>query len=175
VTDIANTAVARGKIYLAAQRGDPIPDGWALDASGVATNDAAAAIDGFVQPMAGHKGYAISLLMDVLSGVLTGSAFGGDVRGPYEPTGRSGCGHLVIAISIAAVAEPAEFDERLHRLVDEVHGVATASGSAGVVVPGELEDRAESQHRRAGLTLPARTVAELHQLADELDVPFSLS
>jgi LDH2 family malate/lactate/ureidoglycolate dehydrogenase len=175
VTDIANTAVARGKIYLAAQRGEPIPDSWALDANGVATTNAAAAIDGFVQPMGGHKGYAISLLMDVLSGVLTGSAFGRDVRGPYEPTGRSGCGHLVIAISIAAVAEPADFEERLRRLVDEVHEVPAAPGSAGVVVPGELEDCAESRQRRDGLVLPARTVAELRELAQELDVPFSLS
>jgi LDH2 family malate/lactate/ureidoglycolate dehydrogenase len=174
VTDIANTAVARGKIYLAAQRGEPIPDGWALDASGVATNDAAAAIDGFVQPMAGHKGYAISLMMDVLSGVLTGSAFGRDVRGPYQPTGRSGCGHLVIAISIAAVTEPAEFEARLRRLIDDIHAVPAAPGSPGVVVPGELEDRAEGQHRRDGLVLPARTVAELRNLAAELDVPFPL-
>jgi LDH2 family malate/lactate/ureidoglycolate dehydrogenase len=174
VTDIANTAVARGKIYLAAQRDEPIPDGWALDASGLPTNDAAAAIDGFVQPMAGHKGYAISLLMDVLSGVLTGSAFGREVRGPYEPTGRSGCGHLVIAISISTVAKPEEFEERLRRLVDEVHGVPAAPGAAGVVVPGELEDRAENQHRRDGLVLPARTLAELRALAEELNVPYVL-
>ncbi len=173
VTDIANTAVARGKIYLAAQRGESIPDGWALDASGLATNDAAAAIDGFVQPMAGHKGYAISLLMDVLSGVLTGSAFGRDVRGPYEPTGRSGCGHLVIAISISAVAEPAEFEERLQRLIDEVHAVPAAAGAGGVVVPGELEDRAEKQHRD-GLVLPPRTLSELRELAEDLNVPHTL-
>ena len=68
VMDIANTAVARGKVYLARQRGEPIPAGWAIDADGAPTTDPAAAIAGAILPMAGHKGYAISLMMDVLAG-----------------------------------------------------------------------------------------------------------
>ena len=82
--DIANTAVARGKIYLAAERGDDIPPGWAADESGAPTTDAAEAVHGLILPMAGHKGYVISFMMDVLAGVLTGSMFGGQVAGPYE-------------------------------------------------------------------------------------------
>lgn len=65
--DIANTAVARGKLYLAKQSGEAIPDGWAIDATGAATTDPAVGIAGTILPMAGHKGYAISTLMDVLS------------------------------------------------------------------------------------------------------------
>ena len=84
VLDIANTGVARGKIYLAKQKGQPIPEGWAIDAEGAPTTDAAAAIDGIILPMAGHKGYAIAVMMDMLSGVLTGSAFGTGVHGPYQ-------------------------------------------------------------------------------------------
>ena len=91
VMDIANTAVARGKVYLARQRGEAIPAGWAIDADGAPTTDPAAAIAGVILPMAGHKGYAISLMMDVLSGVLTGSAFGAAVSGPYQVERRSGC------------------------------------------------------------------------------------
>jgi LDH2 family malate/lactate/ureidoglycolate dehydrogenase len=84
VMDIANTAVARGKVYVARQRGEAIPAGWAIDADGAPTTDPAAAIAGAILPMAGHKGYAISLMMDVLAGVLTGSAFGAAVGGPYQ-------------------------------------------------------------------------------------------
>src|ERR1700736_2700279 len=84
VLDIANTSVARGKIYLARQNGVPIPPGWAINAQGEPTTDPAEALSGIIQPMAGHKGYAISVLMDVLSGVLTGSEFGPDVTGPYQ-------------------------------------------------------------------------------------------
>ena len=59
VLDIANTAVARGKIYLARQKGEPIPAGWALTAEGEPTTDATAAVAGLIAPMAGHKGYAM--------------------------------------------------------------------------------------------------------------------
>ena len=64
--DIANTAVARGKIYLAKNRGEPIPDSWALSADGAPTTDPAEGVLGVVLPMAGHKGYAITFMMDVL-------------------------------------------------------------------------------------------------------------
>src|SRR5512140_2507124 len=66
VLDIANTAVARGKVYLARQRGERIPDGWALDAEGRPTADPRAAIEGIILPMAGHKGSGIAVMMDVL-------------------------------------------------------------------------------------------------------------
>ena len=92
VLDIANTGVARGKVYAARERGERLPDGWAIDASGLPTNDPQAALDGLILPMSGHKGYAISFMMDVLSGVLTGSAFGADVVGPYGQTSAADAG-----------------------------------------------------------------------------------
>jgi LDH2 family malate/lactate/ureidoglycolate dehydrogenase len=70
VLDIANTGVARGKVYAARERGERLPDGWAIDASGLPTNDPQAALDGLILPMSGHKGYAISFMMDVLSAYL---------------------------------------------------------------------------------------------------------
>src|SRR3954454_8536859 len=88
--DIANTAVARGKIYLAKNRGEAIPGTWAMGPDGAPTTDPAEGLLGVILPMAGHKGYAISFLMDVLSGALTGSGVGREVHGPYEADRRSG-------------------------------------------------------------------------------------
>ena len=90
VLDIANTSVARGKIYLARQKGQLIPEEWAINAAGAPTRDPQEAIDGIILPMAQHKGYAIAVMMDMLSGVLTGSAFGRGVYGPYQTAHRSG-------------------------------------------------------------------------------------
>ena len=73
--DMANTGVARGKIYLARNKRQAIPEGWAIDKDGAPTTDPQAAIDGIILPMAGHKGYAIAMMVDVLSGVLTGSGY----------------------------------------------------------------------------------------------------
>jgi LDH2 family malate/lactate/ureidoglycolate dehydrogenase len=171
VMDIANTAVARGKIYLAKQRGDQIPPGWAIDAEGAPTTDPEAAIAGVVLPMAGHKGYAISLMMDVLSGVLTGSAFGTAVTGPYQFDRRSGCGHVFIAFDVAAFGDPDDFTRRMEQLVDQVKSVPLAQGFAEVFYPGELEARAERENVERGLSLPQQTLDDLRRLADSTGVP----
>jgi LDH2 family malate/lactate/ureidoglycolate dehydrogenase len=171
VMDIANTAVARGKVYLARQRGEPIPAGWAIDADGAPTTDPAAAIAGAILPMAGHKGYAISLMMDVLSGVLTGSAFGAAVSGPYQVERRSGCGHLFIALDVAAFGDPVGFARRMEQLVGEVKSVPLAQGFDEVFFPGELEARAAREHLEPGLSLPRQTLEDLRQLAASSGVP----
>jgi LDH2 family malate/lactate/ureidoglycolate dehydrogenase len=174
VLDIANTAVARGKVYLARQKGQAIPAGWALTADGEPTTDAAAAVAGLIAPMAGHKGYAIAVMMDMLSGVLTGSAFGTAVHGPYQSEQRSGCGHLVIALNIAAFIAPGEFDTRMEQLVDQLKSTPLAANSGEVLYPGELEDRYQRQQLREGLRLPVKTLAELRALGAELRVPDAL-
>ena len=165
VLDIANTGVARGKVYAALQRGAPIPEGWALDADGAPTTDPRAAIDGLILPMAGHKGYGISFMMDVLSGVLTGSSYATGVVGPYVPDRRSGCGHLVLALRVDAVIDPADFDRRMADLITTTKAVPLAQGATEIFYPGEIEDRAEQRSRRAGVVLPEKTVAELEELA----------
>jgi LDH2 family malate/lactate/ureidoglycolate dehydrogenase len=170
--DIANTAVARGKIHLAASRGEPIPEGWALTADGAPTNDAAEGVLGLVLPMAGHKGYAITFMIDVLSGALTGSGVATDVHGPYEPTARSRAGHLFLAIDPAALGDRAEYESRVQRLIDEVKAVPRAQGFDEVFYPGEVEDRGEAANLAAGGVLLADgTVAALRELAAETGVP----
>jgi LDH2 family malate/lactate/ureidoglycolate dehydrogenase len=170
VLDIANTAVARGKVYLARQRGEPIPAGWALTREGLPTTDAEAAIAGLIAPMAGHKGYAIAVMVDMLSGVLSGSAFGAAVHGPYEPAQPSGCGHLMLALNVAAFMPAAEFGLRMEQLIAELKSTPLAAGSDEIFYPGELEARAAERHARDGLQLPARTVTDLQMLARELGV-----
>jgi LDH2 family malate/lactate/ureidoglycolate dehydrogenase len=171
--DIANTAVARGKIYLAKNRGEPIPETWALRPDGAPTTDAAEGVLGVLLPMAGHKGYAITFLMDVLSGALTGSGVGTDVHGPYEAESRSGCGHLFLALDPAAFGDPAGYATRVERLLDQVKAVPLAQGFDEVFYPGEVEDRAEAATIAAGgITLAEQSLSDLHALAASSGVPF---
>jgi LDH2 family malate/lactate/ureidoglycolate dehydrogenase len=171
--DIANTAVARGKIYLAKNRGEPIPETWALTADGAPTTDPAEGVLGVILPMAGHKGYAISFLMDVLSGALTGSAVGTGVRGPYEADRPSGAGHLFLALDPDAFGDRAGYEARVRQLVDEVKTVPLAQGFDEVFYPGEVEDRAEAANLAAGgVLLAARSLTDLRDLAAEAEVPF---
>jgi len=170
ILDIANTAVARGKVYLARQRGERIPEGWALDADGRPTTDPRAAIEGLIQPMAGHKGYGIAVMMDVLSGVLTGSGFAAEVQGPYQARERSRCGHLAMALHIEAFQPLAEFGARMERYVAELKDVPLAPGAAEVFYPGEIESRNDARHRARGLDLPEATLADLAAVSRESGV-----
>ena len=171
VMDLANTAVARGKVYLADERGEQIPDGWAAAADGTPTTDPAAAIAGLILPMAGPKGYVISFMMDVLAGVLTGSAFGDQVAGPYEPDRRSGAGHLLLTIDVAALAEPAEFATRIEALVDQTRGGPLAAWADEILVPGELEDRTRARLSADGIPVAATTWQALEVLSTQTGVP----
>ncbi|HET7701109.1 MAG TPA: Ldh family oxidoreductase [Candidatus Limnocylindria bacterium] len=170
VMDLANTAVARGKLYLARQRGERIPEDWAMSADGRRTTDPSEGIDGMLLPMGGHKGYVIALMLDVLAGVLTGSGFGTDVVGPYRSDRRSGCGHLAIVLDTEAFLAPDELASRMDRLLDEVTSTPPAPGFDRVLYPGELEARAEATARREGIALPAATLADLAALAHDARV-----
>jgi LDH2 family malate/lactate/ureidoglycolate dehydrogenase len=174
VLDIANTVVARGKVYLARQKGQKIPLGWAIDGEGEPTTDPLAALSGIILPMAEHKGYAIAVMMDVLSGVLTGSAFGTGVRGPYQAEHKSGAGHLMIALDIAAFQPLAEFEARMEKLIAELKTAPLAKGSTEILYPGELEARNEGENRARGLSLPQDTLESLRKLAEETGLRASL-
>lgn len=171
VMDLANTAVARGKVYLAAERGEEIPPDWAATADGTPTTDPREAIEGLILPMAGPKGYVIAFMMDVLAGALTGSAFGDAVAGPYEPDRRSGAGHLLITIDVASLCEPTEFAARVEDLVDQTQGGPLAAWADEILVPGQLEDRSRERLAADGIPLAPATWASLAVLAEETGTP----
>ncbi len=167
LVDMANTGVARGKIYLARQRRESIPLGWAINAAGEPTTDPQEAIDGFILPMAEHKGYAIATMIDMLSGVLTGSGFLSAVHSPYKTAEKSDCGHFLIAVNIEAFQPLAEFNARMERFIGEIKAVPPAQGFTEVFYPGEREARNDIKNRTAGLQLPQDTLTDLTRIAGE--------
>jgi LDH2 family malate/lactate/ureidoglycolate dehydrogenase len=174
VVDMANTGVARGKIYLARNKRLPIPLGWAINAAGEPTTDPQEAIDGIILPMAEHKGYAIAAMVDLLSGVLTGSGFLSAVHSPYKTAEKSNCGHLMIALDIAAFQPLAEFNARMERFIAEIKAVPTAKGFDEVFYPGEIEANNNARNRREGLDFPEDTLADLKRIARETGLESSL-
>jgi LDH2 family malate/lactate/ureidoglycolate dehydrogenase len=171
--DMANTGVARGKIYLARQRHESIPLGWALNAEGEPTTDPQEAIDGIILPMAGHKGYAIAVVVDMLSGVLSGSSFLSGVNGPYKTDLRSGAGHFFTAFDIEAFQPQADFNSRMEAFIAELKSVPLAKGVDEVFYPGELEARNDLGFRDRGIELPDDTVGDLRRIGAKIGIPES--
>jgi LDH2 family malate/lactate/ureidoglycolate dehydrogenase len=165
VVDMAATGVARGKIYLARNQQRPIPLGWAINQAGEPTTDPQEALDGIILPMAEHKGYAIAAMVDMLSGVLTGSGFLAAVHSPYQTAEQSHCGHLMIAMDIATFQPLEQFTARMEAFTDEIKTVPLAKGFDEVFYPGEIEDNNDAKYRREGLALPEETMADLRRIA----------
>ena len=174
IMDVANSGVARGKIFLAQQRHEAIPDNWAIDSEGRPTTDPRAALQGFILPMAAHKGYAIGVMVDVLSGVLSGSAFLDDVHGPYDPTNRSGAGHFFLALNVEAFQPLTEFNARMEDYIARLKAAPPAHGVDEVFYPGEIEARNDVRQRDEGLFLPADTLADLERVGREAGVDASI-
>ncbi len=170
VMDMANSGVARGKIYLANKRREHIPPGWAIDAQGRPTTDPQAALEGFILPMAGHKGYVMGVMVDILSGVLSGGKFLDAVHGPYDPVNPSGAGHFLVALNVAAFQPLAEFDEKIDIYIKSLKAVPLAQGHSQVFYPGEMEKHADENNRALGLLLPVDTLADLARIAHEAGV-----
>jgi LDH2 family malate/lactate/ureidoglycolate dehydrogenase len=168
MTDMANTGVARGKIYLAKQRRERIPEGWALSADGAPTTDPAEAIAGIILPMAQHKGYAIATAMDMLSGVLSGSGFLDSVNGPYHYDRKSNAGHFLFVLNIESFMPRADFDQRMEEFTTRLKQVPLAKGVREIFYPGEIEANTDRTNRRDGLDLPDDTVSDLEVVAKEL-------
>ncbi len=172
IVDMSSSVVARGKIILAAQQGLPIPPGWAVDGEGRETTDAAAALQGAVLPLGGPKGYALALAVEMLSGVLSGAAFGPHVNNIYEEgASPSGVGHSFILLDIARWMPLDEYYARVDQFIGEIKATPRAAGAEEVLYPGERRYRAFLEKTREGIALPETVVEELAELAGQYGVP----
>ncbi|KAE8153534.1 Malate/L-lactate dehydrogenase [Aspergillus avenaceus] len=174
VLDMSPCVAARGKIRKAARRGEPIPEGYALDKSGRATTDPVAALDGgVVLPIAGPKGSGLALMMDIFAGVMSGAGFAGGVADQYVEMGRAqDVGHwfLVFRPEVFLDGGLEEFRERMDVLFRAVRGVEKAEGVERVFVSGEMEAEVELRRRSEGIPLTAAEVEALHLLAGRAGV-----
>ncbi len=170
VLDMSTSLVARGKIRLAAMNGDAIPLGWAVDADGVPTTDAKAALDGHVAPMGGPKGAGLSLVIDILTGVLSATALTGAVRNITDLGGPSRTGHLLLALEPAAIGGAQSFARDVAAVADKIHALEPVPG-AQIRLPGELEALAAERRAQEGIPLSPAVIAALQATAARYGVP----
>ncbi len=172
ILDIALTTAGKGMMRWHEREGRPMPLDWALTPDGRETDDPAAAMQGALLGIGQYKGYGLSLMTDVMTGVLSGGAFG---RAPYSDPKRQDVAHSFTAIDIAWFMELDAFRERMGRLIDDIRTSRLRPGFAEVLVPGELEHRREAAKRSGGVPLDRIVHDDLAALARDLGIPFTLS
>jgi LDH2 family malate/lactate/ureidoglycolate dehydrogenase len=166
ILDMAPSVAARGKIYKALRRCEKIPGDWALDAEGKPTEDPAAALKGVMLPMGGPKGSALAVMMDVFSGVLSGSAFAGGVTNPYDPSRPADVGHFLVAIKPDLFMDLEDFKERMDFLYQKVVGSDKMAGVERIYFPGEIEQITQDGRLKTGIPLVEAEVEALNKEAE---------
>ena len=177
--DMATSTVPRGRIEVAARRGESLPVGWAIDAEGRAARTPEAALGGALHPLggeeatAGYKGYGLSLAVDMLTAVLGGATFGPNVVGLFSTAGSSDLGQAYTVIDPAAIDAPGAFEERLAAYCQQLIEAPTVPDAPGrVLIPGEPEAQAERRADERGLVIDAIHARNLVDLGDRFGRPF---
>jgi uncharacterized oxidoreductase len=170
VVDLSTCVIAEGKIKVALNKGVEVPAGAIVDGKGRPTRDPRTfyADPGAILPIAAHKGYALSVLCEVLAGALTG----GGCSNPANPNARRVLNGMFTVLVDPTVFTPGEsFAGELHRLGAWVKASPPAEAGGEILVPGEPEDRKRAERLVTGLPLDDTTWAQLRETAALVGLP----
>ena len=174
VLDLANSVVAAGKIRIALKEGKPIPEGWALNKDGEPTTDPQEALKGILLAIGGYKGYGITLMVDLLTGVLADSNYGPRVKGMEVDSAVAGTAHTFMALDISAFGDVDAFKARMDGYIDEIKSSRKAKGSNVIYLPGELEFIKERERKETGIPLQTKVAEDLQKIGKEYGVPWEM-
>jgi LDH2 family malate/lactate/ureidoglycolate dehydrogenase len=166
ILDMAMSVAARAKIRSLLQKGESIPEGWAADKDGKPTTDPRAALDGFLLPVGGHKGYGLAVMVDLLAGLLSGAAFLTQVEAwDKNPGLAQNLGHFFILIDTQKLGSQAWLHARMDEFREILSSTPPADPTAPVLAPGERELKTYARQKSAGVAVAAADLAALKAMA----------
>jgi uncharacterized oxidoreductase len=172
VLDIGTSACAEGKVRVALQKGEKVPEGWLLDAQGRSTTDPSVLYNeprGTLLPFGGpqaYKGFGLSLLLDVMAGGLSG----GECSRAEAPLTGTGNTVLMVLFDVSQFAGKDHFVKESGKLAGYVRSTPCAEGVAEIQLPGDPERKMKQQRQKTGISIPDGTWQQLCKLAEELKV-----
>jgi LDH2 family malate/lactate/ureidoglycolate dehydrogenase len=179
VLDMATSTIPRGRIEVAARRGEVLRAGWAIGPDGSVAITPDEALAGALQPLggdeagAGYKGYGLVLMVEILTGILAGSAFGPNVVGLFSTEAPSNLGQFYLALDPTAIDAPGAFEARLETLIDQLTAAPLIPDAPGpVIYPGLPEAEHAEQAERDGIVVDQEHFANMRRLADRFATEF---
>jgi LDH2 family malate/lactate/ureidoglycolate dehydrogenase len=189
VLDMATTVVPRGKLEVLQRLGKPMPLGWAVDAQGVPTSDTKQVLDnmtkavgggvlplgGAGEDLSGHKGYGLSLLVDVLSGALSGAGYGPNVDS--KKAGKpvpANVGHFFGALKIENFIPLNQFKTTMDEMLAGLKSSNKAKGAQRIYIHGEKEFEKYDEYRRNGVPLEESVIAAMKKLSTEMNIKYDI-
>jgi len=177
--DMATSTVPRGRIEVAARRGERLPIGWAIGRDGRPTDSPESALEGALLPLGGlehtggYKGYGLALAVDILPGVLASAGCGPHILGLFTIQGPSDLGHAFWVLDPETVGDAGAFEARVEDYLRTLASSETAPDAPGrVLIPGEPETDAERRADESGIIIDRRHYEALEALGQRFGVPF---
>ena len=171
VLDIATSVTAYGKVKTQAQRGEPMPEGWMIDALGRPLTDPRRAEEGFLLPIGGYKGYGLALVFGLLAGTLNRAAFGRDVIDfNKDDTTPTNTGQAIVALDVARFSPVEAFKRNVDQVIRDMRNSKKMSGVERIRVPGEQSHATWLERSVAGIPMNDTLFKDLQRLAADLGV-----
>jgi L-2-hydroxycarboxylate dehydrogenase (NAD+) len=171
VLDIATSVAAYGKVKTKAQRGEPMPEGWMIDAFGRPLTDPRRAEEGFLLPIGGYKGYGLALVFGLLAGTLNGAAFGRDVidfnKDDKTPTNT---GQVIVALDISRFSPIEAFKRNVDEVIREMRNSKKMHGVERIRLPGEQSHATWLERSATGVPMNDNLFRDLQRLAGDLGI-----
>lgn len=166
VLDMSMSTVARGRLRYAAMKNQEIPMDWGLDEEGNPTSDPNKALKGSLVPIGGVKGSGLSLIIDILCGVLTGTSLTGEVKNITDMNNISKTGHVFIAINISSFIDSETFKNDIDLIIRRVKALPP-KGDNEIYMAGEIELNLMEKRKLEGVPVDVEVIYSLNQLADK--------
>ena len=169
--DIATTVAAYGKVKLAAQKGETMPDDWMIDRQGKPITDPKRSGEGSLLPIGGYKGYGLAVMIGLLAGALNNAAVGkGTIDFNAHHDLITNTGQTIIAVDPSAFGDREEFIQRVIALVDDLKSSSTLPGVKEIRVPGEGAAKVMAERMRQGIPLTPELLDSLNNCAKECGI-----
>ena len=183
VLDMATSIASMGKVRIAEIKGERVPEGYGVDAEGEISTDPSVIINkggllplGGTAEMSGYKGYGLAVLVDILSGVLSGGSYATKIGRRISPVlSKISVGHFFMALNIEAFRPLFDFKRDMDELIDLLVESPKVAGEERIFIHGEKEFEREEEYRRDGIPLPVEVVDNLKAKGEESEVPFDLA
>ena len=163
--DMAMSVAARGKMRKFRDAKEKMPIGWALDAKGNPTQDPTAGLDGFIQFIGGHKGYGLSLMVDILAGLMSQGQFLDEVGEMWEEKASQRVSHFFIVIDPIRLIGADKYYDRMDNFITKIKSSAPFQKDDEVLFPGEIEYRSICDRRENGIPLTQNLLDTVKRLA----------
>ena len=174
--DIATTVAAYGKVKVAAQKGESIPDDWMIDRQGKPITDPKRSAEGSLLPIGGYKGYGLAVMIGLLAGALNNAAVGkGTIDFNAHHDLITNTGQTIIAVDPSAFGNKEEFLKRVIALVNDLKNSSTLPGVKEIRVPGEGAAKKMVERMASGIPVAPELLEALNTCAKECGIaPLSL-